>query len=160
MLCRAIYLGTQFLKNLRLSPWRRNLHTKWSREGNEMWGRGPTQRKQIFKNNKYLYIWPSRANKLSLLAGFTVHNELTGKSESSDKLLKGIKLWTRVKVYRCVIHVISVKKPKCTCAKGVRRTAPEDAEWCGWGELVQQTFCENKYINWRHTGTLSAAVFG
>jgi hypothetical protein len=42
-------LGDPGLKTLRLSPWRLNLHTKWGREGNGMWGRGPAQRKQIYK---------------------------------------------------------------------------------------------------------------
>jgi hypothetical protein len=41
-------LGDPGLKKLRLSPWRLNLHTKWGREGNGMWGQGPAHCKQIY----------------------------------------------------------------------------------------------------------------
>ncbi len=45
--CDIVYVDTwdPGLKTLRLSPWRPNLHTKWGREGNGMWGRRPAQRK-------------------------------------------------------------------------------------------------------------------
>jgi hypothetical protein len=50
---RTVMLGDPGFKTLRLSPWRLNLHTKWGREGNGMWGRGPAQRKQIYKKKTY-----------------------------------------------------------------------------------------------------------
>ncbi len=39
----TICLGTQALKSFRFFPWRQNLHTKWGREGNGIWGRGLVQ---------------------------------------------------------------------------------------------------------------------